>query len=166
MPKKFIVNNSIVEKAIEQAKDVEDLNQLRTLLAVILPAKYPVISIAEVARILGVSPVRLSQMRAAYIANQDVVKRPMKVGGRRNEVFSPEEEVRVMDNYRSKLQGLKRGRASKLQVWIQRDYKKAKDNKGELINEKASKISLGSVYNLLKRDDARMALQQQPKGAK
>ena len=63
-----------------------------------------------------------------------------------------------MDKYRSKLQGLKRGRASKLQVWIQRDYKKARDNKGELINEKASKISLGSVYNLLKRDDARMAL--------
>ena len=167
MAKKFIINNSIVEKAIEQAKDAEELNQLRTLLAVILPAKYPVISIAEVARILGVSPVRLSQMRAAYIANQDVVKRPMKVGGRRNEVFSPEEEELVMDKFRSKLDKLRRGKAKVLQDLIQREYLRAKDEKGELINERASKISLGSVYNLLKRDDTRMALrQQQSRGTK
>ncbi len=167
MPKKLSINNSIVEKAIKQVKDVEDLNQLRTLLAVILPAKYPVISIAEVARILGVSPVRLSQMRAAYIANQDVVKRPMKVGGRRNEVFSPEEEKNVMDDYRDRLEKVRRGKAKELQRWIQERYLEAKDDEGELINEKASRISLGSVYNLLKRDDARMALrQQQPKSAK
>ena len=44
MPKKISIPSYIVEKAIEQTKDVQDLNQLRTLLAVILPAKYPVIA--------------------------------------------------------------------------------------------------------------------------
>ena len=164
MPKKINVINSIVEQALLQTKDAKDISQLRTLLAVILPEKYGIRPV-EVARLLGLAPVRLSQLRAAYVKNQEIVNQPLKAGGRRNEVFSPEDEELLMDSYRDRLKGLGRGKATHLQSWIRDQYKDVKDEQGRPV--KASNISLGSVYNLLKRDAERMELrEQQRKGGK
>ena len=164
MPKKINVINSIVEQALLQTKDAKDISQLRTLLAVILPEKYGIRPV-EVARLLGLAPVRLSQLRAAYVKNQEIVNQPLKAGGRRNEVFSPEDEELLMDSYRDRLKGLGRGKATQLQSWIRDQYKDVKDEQGRPV--KASHISLGSVYNLLKRDAERMELrEQQRKGGK
>ena len=164
MPKKLSITKDIAYSALGKTNGTEDISQLRMLLAVILPEKYG-IRPSEVAQLLGISPVRLSQLRAAYVKDQEVVNQPLKAGGRRNEVFSPEDEELLMDSYRDRLKGLGRGKATHLQSWIRDQYKDVKDEQGRPV--KASNISLGSVYNLLKRDAERMELrEQQRKGGK
>ena len=72
-----------------------------------------------------------------------------------------------MKDYRKEQREVGKRTAKDLQAWLHGRYKGRKDEQGNLINVKASTISLGSVYNLLKRDAERMELrEQQRKGGK